>query len=75
MMSVIKDCVAPPLATLIVTVQGKTAFDYHNSQRYEISTDLNSDELGEYVCLEINKAWKKGFDPAIDGLTVFLQFA
>lgn len=62
-------------ATMIVTVQGKTAFDYHSSQRYEISTDLNQDELGEYVCLEISKAWKSGLDPAADGLTVFLQFA
>jgi hypothetical protein len=62
-------------AVLIVTVQGRTAFDYHSSQRYEISTDLNQDELGEYIALEISKAWKKGLDPAKDGLTVFLQFA
>jgi hypothetical protein len=62
-------------AILIVTVQGRTAFDYHSSERYEISSDLNQDELGEYVTLEIQKAWKTGLDPAADGLTVYLQFA
>ncbi len=62
-------------ATMIVTVQGKTAFDYHKSTRYEISRDLPQDEMGEYITLEICKAWKAGFDPAKDGLTVFLQFA
>jgi hypothetical protein len=63
------------MATLIITTQGKTVFDYHASQRYEISSDLPQDELGEAVTLEIQKAWKRGLDPVVDGLTVFLQFA
>lgn len=61
--------------TLIVTTQGRTAFDYHASKRYEIGTDLPQDELGEFVVLEIQRAWKAGLDPSKDGLTVFLQFA
>jgi len=64
-----------PKGTMIITVQGRTAFEYHSSKRYEISTDLNQDEVGEYVTLEIQKAWKAGLDPAKDGLTVYLQFA
>jgi hypothetical protein len=61
--------------TIIITTQGRTAFDYHASQRYEIGTDLSQDEIGEYVTQEINKAWQAGLDPAKDGLTIYLQFA
>lgn len=62
-------------ATIIITTQGRTAFDYHASKRYEINQDLPSEEIGEYVTLEIQRAWRAGLDPAKDGLTVYLQFA
>ena len=71
----IKEMTAADKATLIVTVQGKTAFDYHSSQRYEISTDLPSDAIGEFITEEIHKAWSVGLDPSKDGLTVYIQFA
>ena len=62
-------------ATIIITSQGKTAFDYHASKRYKISSELPTEEIGEYVTLEIQKAWSAGIDPAKDGLKITLQFA
>jgi len=34
---------------LIITVQGKTAFDYHSSTRHYVNHDFNKEELGEHM--------------------------